>query len=203
MRTIIVCFLFILISAPLTGQVIQEAPADKAVVYFVRTVEGFGMFASTYVLCENDPIGMLTYRTFIRYECEPGKQVFWVVRGNLSEITFTYYKQFIEAELLAGKIYLIEVRVQFEGISMEPVDPIADFDRMDRIKSVLNSKSSLKANKILKKKDYYKKRIHESFAKQGMEKYPKFVEKGKVQQLYPDWFIEPEDLIIKNSDLDI
>jgi len=49
----------------------------------------------------------------------------------------------------------------------------------------------------MKKKDYHKKKIHKSWTKHGMEKYPKFVEKGKVKQLYSDWFVEPEDLLIK------
>ena len=82
---------------------------------------------------------------------------------------------------------------------MEPVNPVTDFDRLDRIRSVLNSKSSLKANKMMKKKDYYKKRIHKSWTKYGMDKYPKFVEKGKVKQLHSDWFVEPDDLLIKSQ----
>jgi len=199
MRTIIAYLIFVLVSTPSISQVIHEAPADKAVVYFVRTVKGAGMLAYPGVFCENGPIGILSYRNFIRYECEPGNQLFWILRGNISQITFTNYKQFIDTELLAGKIYLIEVRVQFEGIRMEPVDPVADYDRLDRIRSVLNSKSSLKANKMMKKKDYHKKKIHKSWTKHGMEKYPKFVEKGKVKQLYSDWFVEPEDLLIKSS----
>ena len=181
------------------NNVIHEAPEDKAVVYFVRTVKGTGIFSYPGVFSENGPIGVLSYRNFIRYECEPGNQLFWILRGNISKITFTNYKQFIDVELLAGKIYLIEVRVQFEGISMEPVDPVADLERLDRIKSVLNSKSSIKANKMMKKKDYHKKKIHKSWTKQGMEKYPKFVEKGKVKQLYSHWFVEPENLLIKSN----
>lgn len=202
MRTVIAYLMFILVSSPSISQVIQEAPADKAVVYFVRTVKGYGLLAQPGVFCASEPIGIISYRNFIRYECEPGNQLFWILKGGISEITFTNYKQFIETELLAGKIYLIEVRVQFEGISMEPVDPVVDLDRLERIKSVLNSKSSQKANKMSKKKDYYKKRIHKSWIKHGMDKYPKFVEKGKVKQLFPDWFVEPEDLLMK-SDLDI
>ena len=193
---IIIAYLIFVVSTPSISQVVQEAPADKAVVYFVRTVKGAGVLAYPGVFCENGPIGILSYRNFIRYECEPGNQLFWILKGNISLITFTNYKQFIDTELLAGKIYLIEVRVQFEGISIEPVNPFAD-DGLERIKSVLNSKSSLKANKMMKKKDYHKKKIHKSWTKHGMEKYPKFVEKGKVKQLYSDWFVEPEDLLIK------
>jgi len=195
---LILIFIFSLIVSTSLSQVIHEAPEDKAVVYFVRTVKSTGLLSYPGVFCENGPIGILSYRNFIRYECEPGNQLFWILRGNISLITFTNYKQFIDTELLAGKIYLIEVRVQFEGISMEPVDPVTDLDRLDRIRSVLNSKSSLKANKMMKKKDYHKKKIHKSWTKHGMEKYPKFVEKGKVKQLYSDWFVEPEDLLIES-----
>lgn len=196
---LILVFIFSLIVSTSLSQIIHEAPVDKAVVYFVRTVKGPGFLVYPGVFCENGPIGILSYRNFIRYECEPGNQLFWILKGNISQITFTNYKQFIDTELLAGKIYLIEVRVQFEGISMEPVDPLVDFDRLDRIRSVLNSKSSIKANKMMKKKDYHKKKIHKSWTKHGMEKYSKFVEKGKVKQLYSDWFVEPEDLLIKSS----
>jgi len=201
MRTIIAYFLFVLVSTPLISQVINDAPTDKAVVYFIRTVKGTGLLVYPGVFCENGPIGILSYRNFIRYECEPGNQLFWILRGGISQITLTNYKQFVDTELLAGKIYLIEVRVQFEGISMEPVNPVTDLERLDRIRSVLNSKSSLKANKMMKKKDYHKKKIHKSWTKYGMDKYPKFVEKGKVKQLYSDWFVEPEELLIKSSNL--
>lgn len=198
-RTIIAYLTFVLVSTPLLGQVVSDAPEDKAVVYFVRTVKGTGILAYPGVFCENGPIGILSYRNFIRYECEPGDQLFWILRGNISPITFTNYKQFIDTKLLAGKIYLIEVRVLIEGIRMEPVNPVTDLDRLDRIKSVLNSKSSIKANKMMKKKDYHKKKIHKSWTKLGMEKYPEFVEKGKVDQLYSHWFVEPEDLLINKS----
>ena len=199
MRFIYLLSVFVLLSTPSLSQVIHEAPEDKAVVYFVRTVKGTGLFAYPGVFCENGPIGILSYRNFIRYECEPGNQLFWILRGNISQITFTNYKQFIHAELLAGEIYLIEVRVKLEGIGMEPVDPVVDLDRLDRIISVFNSKSSIKANKMMKKKDYHKKKIHKSWTKQGMKKYPKFVEKGKIKQLYSHWLVEPEDLLIKSS----
>ena len=196
MRSIIAFLIFVLVSIPSISQDIPEAPADKAVVYFVRTVKGTGLLVYPNVFCENGPIGILSYRNFIRYECEPGNQLFFILRGGISQITFTNYKQFVDAELLAGKIYLIEVRVQIEGIHMEPVNPITDLDRLDRIISVLNSKSSIKANQMMKKKDYHKKRIHKSWTKHGMKKYPEFVEKGKVKKLHPNWFIEPEDLLI-------
>ena len=194
MKTIITFLMFVLVITPSISQEIHEAPVDKAVVYFVRTVKGYGYLVYPQVFCENDPIGFLTYRNFIRYDCEPGNQLFFILKGGISQITFTNYKQFVNAELLAGKIYLIEVRVQIEGIRMEPVDPINDLDRLDRIISVLNSKSSLKANKMMKKKDYGKKRIHKSSTKHGMKKYPDFVEKGKVKQLHSSWFVEPEEL---------
>ena len=74
------------------SQTIEPAPVDKAVVYFVRTVKGgFGSLANTFVFDSQNTIGMLSYRNFIRYECEPGEHLFWAIRSNISTITFTYF----------------------------------------------------------------------------------------------------------------
>ncbi|NNE02825.1 MAG: hypothetical protein HKO81_09645 [Flavobacteriaceae bacterium] len=192
--TIALLMLLFLISTPSLGQVIYEAPEDKAVVYFVRTVKGgSGILHGHEVFCENGPIGILTWKNFIRYECDPGSQLFGIARRKPT------YQQFVDAELSAGKIYLIEVRHQFQGIRMEPVNPNSDLDRLDRIRSIVNSKGSIKAHKMGVKKDYYKKRIPESTIKNGLKWYPAYVEKGDVKQLQPDWFIEPEDLVVERS----
>lgn len=179
----------------------MTVPEDKAVVYFVRTVKGgLGMLANTFVFDTREPIGMLTYQNFIRFECEPGAHKFWIIRSGISEITFTFYKQFVDADLLPGKIYLIEVRMQMEGIAMEPVDPLNNEKALYRVKKVLNKKASIKANKILVKRKYGVNKIHKSWAEKGMNKYEDFKDKGKVEYLDPKWFLEPEDLVLDEDD---
>ena len=195
MKKLLVIFVSLCMHLPLTGQTFEPAPADKAVVYFVRTVKGgFGSLANTFMFDSEEAIGMLSYRNFIRYECEPGEHLFWAIRSNISVITFTYYKSYITANLDPGKIYLIEVRLQMEGIDMDPVNPLTDDVRLSRIKTVLNNKSSIKANAYMKKRDFGVHKIHKSFAENGMKRYEDYQEKDKILSLYPEWFIEPEDL---------
>lgn len=197
-------FIFILVLLCFTvstpGQEIEPAPEDKAVVYFVRTVKGgFGSLAAPIVFDEEEVIGMLTYRNFIRYECDPGKHMLWSLR-SLSTTTFTHYKQFIDADLLAGKIYLVEIRMQMEGIHMDPIDPVNNSKELLRVIEVLNNKSSIKAHKLMAKKNYRADKIHKSWSRKGMNKYEKFDEKGKVKLLHPEWFLEVEDLIYTKKD---
>lgn len=185
--------LFTYLSVP--SQTFEPAPDDKAVVYFVRTVKGgFGSFANTFIFDTKETIGMLSYRNFIRYECDPGEHLFWAIRSNISVVTFTYYKSFVKATLDPGKIYLMEVRIQMEGIDMDPVDPLIDITRLHRIKVVLNNKSSIKANQFMKKRNFGIHKIDKSFAENGMKRYAKFEEKDKVLTLYPHWNITAEDL---------
>lgn len=195
MKKMLLIFLSLLIYLPLTSQTFEPAPPDKAVVYFVRTVKGgFGSLANTFMFDSEEAIGMLSYRNFIRYECDPGEHLFWAIRSNISTITFTYYKSYITANLDPGRIYLMEVRLQMEGIDMEPVHPAKDVERVHRIKTVLNNKSSVKANAYMKKKNFGVHKIDKSFSENGMKRYKDYEEKDKILSLYPEWFIEPEDL---------
>jgi hypothetical protein len=193
MKTIITNLLMIaplmalvLLSTPLLSQVIQEAPEDKAVVYFVRTGSFANSAVSADVYCENGPIGRLLWKHFLIYECEPGSQLFGVLLGA--------YKQFVDAELLAGRIYLIEIRSLFAGVRMEPVNPIEDIDRLDRIRTLVNNKQSIKAYTKFAKKNFHKNKITKSQIEYGMKWYPAYVEMGDVKQLQSDWFVEPEEL---------
>lgn len=197
MKKLPIILLSLFICLPLSSQSFEPAPDDKSVVYFVRTVKGgFGSLANMFVFDSEEAIGMLSYRNFIRYECEPGEHLFWAMRSNISTLTFTYYKSYTKANLDPGKIYLMEVRIQMEGIDMEPVNPVNDDERVSRIKSVLNNKSSIKANEYLKKRNFAVHKIDKSFSENGMKRYTKYEEKDKILNLYPDWNIEPEDLIM-------
>ncbi len=182
------------------SQTFDPAPQDKAIVYFVRTVKGgFGSLANTFMFDSEEAIGMLSYRNFIRFECEPGEHLFWAIRSNISTITFTYYKSYITANLDPGKTYLVEVRLQMEGIDMEPVNPAIDDIRVSRIKTVLNNKSSVKANAYMKKRNFGVHKIDKSFAENGMKRYKNYKEKDKILILYPEWYIEPENLKLEKK----
>ena len=184
MKKLLIALLYLFICLPVLSQTFEPAPADKAVVYFVRTLKGgFGSLANTFIFDSEEAMGILSYRNFIRYECEPGEHLFWAIRSNISTITFTYYKSYVKANLDPGKIYLMEVRLQMEGIDMEPVDPAVDDTRLHRIKTVVNNKSSIKANAYMKKRNFGVHKIDKSFARNGMKRYARFEEKDKVLNL--------------------
>jgi hypothetical protein len=112
-----------------------SAPEDKAVVYFVRTsIAGFAInfsyFDSTKL------IGVFNGPKYIRYECQPGQHLFWARSEN---------RDFVEAELEAGKIYFIEAIAKMGAIKasveLQPVNP-NDISKMEKIIKFLNKNSS-------------------------------------------------------------
>ncbi len=127
---------FFLIALSVIGQNIEPAPSDKAVVYFTRTSSlglaiNFSYFDSTKL------IGVFNGPKYIRYECEPGRHLFWAKSEN---------RDFIEAEVEAGKIYFIEAFVNMgaikAGVDLQPVDP-NDARMMKKIFKLMNRKPSV------------------------------------------------------------
>ncbi len=79
-----------------------QAPADgKAVVYFTR-VTVYGKPTSFEFFHQDQYIGVFKGSQYMRYECDPGTQLFWASSEN---------KEFITAELEAGKTYIVMVDV--------------------------------------------------------------------------------------------
>src|SRR5262245_4332351 len=117
MKTLFMLLVCVLVSATTFAQGITPAPDDKAVVYFVRTSSlgfaiNFSYFDSTKL------IGRFNGPKYIRYECAPGAHLFWGRSEN---------RDFVEAEVEAGKIYFIEAIPKMgamkAAIQLEPVDP--------------------------------------------------------------------------------
>jgi len=115
------------------AQEIPPAPADKAVVYFARTTS-FGALINFSYFDSTTFIGKRSGPNYIRYECAPGKHLFWARSEN---------KDFIEADLEAGKIYLIQVDVAMGGIKAQvgltPIDK-KDPDRLKKVLKLLSKK---------------------------------------------------------------
>lgn len=166
------------------GQDIQPAPSDKAVIYFARVSSlgfaiNFTYFDSTVI------IGRFNGTSYIRYECEPGSHLFWARSEN---------KDFVEAEVEAGKIYLIEAAPQMGGIkagvSLIPVGP-ADEKRVKKILKLIRKKEPESfTNEELEKESNKFKDIIEK----GLEKYNK--ERGnakKILRLEKTMHINPND----------
>jgi hypothetical protein len=126
---------FFLIALSVFGQNINPAPADKAVVYFTRTSSlglaiNFSYFDSTQL------IGVFNGPKYIRYECEPGRHIFWARSEN---------KDFVEANIEAGKIYFIEAVPLMgaikAGVDLQPVYP-DDAKMMKKILKLMEKRSS-------------------------------------------------------------
>jgi hypothetical protein len=85
----------------LYSQEFQPPSPGKAVLYFVRATS-YG-FAVTFQYFDNNKfIGEFKGENYLRYECEPGKHLFWSVSEN---------KEFMEADLAEGGTYIVKVDV--------------------------------------------------------------------------------------------
>lgn len=167
-------FLFLVLCNSLLfyGQNIPPAPADKAVVYFIRpNALGFGSAINFSFLDSTRLIGKLNGTNYIRYECEPGKHLFWARSEN---------RDFVESEVEAGKIYFMEAFVQMgaikAGVKLNPVDPM-DKKRMEKIKKLLNKKPaiSFSEEELEKQTENFQEVIG-----RGLEKYKEEKENGKI-----------------------
>ncbi len=175
-------FLIVLLLASFSSLFCQEippAPANKAVVYFVRSSStgfaiNFSYFDSTKF------IGIFAGKGYFRYECEPGTHLFWARSEN---------KDFVEARVEAGKIYFLEAIVQMgwvkAQVALEPVDP-KNPKKMKGILKVLAKKSPETFTE-----DELKSRAEEftDVVARGMAKHKEDLEKkNEIKQLEPTMY---------------
>lgn len=169
-KQILLIIPFFLIALSVIGQNIEPAPSDKAVVYFTRTSSlgfaiNFSYFDSTKL------IAIFNGPKYIRYECEPGRHLFWAKSEN---------RDFIEAELEAGKIYFIEAVANMGAIKasvdLQPIDP-HDTIFMRRIFRLIDKKpsESFSAEELQSETARLQYAINS-----GIEKYRKDKNKGKI-----------------------
>lgn len=124
----------------------------------------FSYFDSTQL------IGKFNGPAYIRYTCEPGTHLFWARSEN---------KDFVEADLEAGKIYFIEAVVNMGGlkaaVKLEPVDP-KDEKTMQKVLKLLGKKTSesFTAEELKAEEEKMKDIIAKGLAKYNEEK-----QKGK------------------------
>lgn len=124
----------------------------KSVVYFVR-LSAFGGADAFEYFHQDRYIGAFKGSNYLRYECEPGEQLFWASSEN---------KEFLTSDLQAGGSYIVIVdiimgfwkaHVGFTPISMN------DTEKFERAKKlILDKKPSItppekieKTNKKLEK----------------------------------------------------
>lgn len=179
------------------GQDIDTTEKDMAVVYFIEMTEKpLVVFSGVHIYDGHEPIGMVPLKYYLRYECSPGEHLFYSVRPENS--------YFVEANLLAGKIYIVEV-LELPGVLLnqariKPVNPTQKLFEIEDYRKVVNRKRSKsfyrnveKLNKIFLKRA--EKNKQDKFQRQH-NKYDKKKVKEKVKVLYPHWHIESENLLL-------
>ena len=138
MKTKTFCTLLI---AVLTGfsslfaQGFQPPAEGKAAVYIVR-VSAYGGTTSFEYFLQDKYIGIFKGVNYLRYECDPGANLFWASSEN---------KEFITTDLKAGGTYVILVDIIMGAwkarVGLKPVTASAeDKEILDRVKKVVNSR---------------------------------------------------------------
>jgi len=100
---------FLIVSLAIVGcyscfsQGFQEPGDGKAVVYFVRTSSA-GALNPFHFFNQDKYIGSVRKLNYMRYECDPGEQLFWT--KNKTKQAF-----FLTADLREGGTYLVNVTV--------------------------------------------------------------------------------------------
>ena len=159
-RYILIIPIFIFISSCVTQQVkrnelldypvqpggtIKRPPSDKANVIFIRPNINLNLY-STAIYDNNEFVSLLTTFTHTQYLTKPGKRQFMVS-------IFSGYPDFLDAEIEAGKTYVVKIDwVQKglvgiwpdSGIKLLPVKP--DSDDWKQIKTWMNKSHEIITN---------------------------------------------------------
>lgn len=118
---------------PSTNPYSKGAPADKAVVYFMRP-SGMGFAINFQIWDGTKFIGLSQAKSYFAYECDPGKHLF---------MGFAENKVAVQADLAAGKEYYIGTNV-----------------RMGAWKARMGFTPVTKGSELWGKVDLYKQQLH-------------------------------------------
>lgn len=149
----------------------------KAVIYFLRT-QYLGALMNFRLFDKGQFIAKYKGRNYVRYECDPGKSIFWIKAENVD---------FIETELEAGKIYLVETNAVMgafsAGVKFKLVD-YSDEKQVNRINKLLSDKEA----KTFTKEELEKEQTESKLVIQrGMSTVVKKRNKGKkIKRITPD-----------------
>ena len=137
-KCIIVLLTLMVVSKCMYSQGFQPPAPGKSVVYFVRTAGYWKM--TLYFFNQNQFIGDFKHKDYIRYECQPGKQLFWAKSENA---------EFLEADLKEGGTYIIHVDIIFgtgfakSNVGFTPIN-FNEKERFNPCKEQILSKSPVK-----------------------------------------------------------
>jgi len=154
---------------------LKKPSEGKSLVYFIRgNAVGNGF---NFRLYDKDIfLGPLPSRAYFIYECDPGKHLFWGASEN---------RDFIEANLKANKVYVIDVRAKIgvfiAAVSLEPYSP-KNKRHLKRLKKAL--KKHISANVFsIKRTDEKQENITKA-----LDAYNSIKDKSnsKIKYLLPD-----------------
>jgi hypothetical protein len=173
----VVLILVLLFSYSTYSQELRKPSEGKSLVYFVRT-SGMG-FAINFKYFDGEKyLGKFNYGKYMVYECEPGKHVFWASAEN---------KSLIEAELEAGKVYIIDAEVMmgvfYAEVNLAPYDNIPEnyknIKKYERKKDlILKSISDNKEYTISEEERIKEQEELKTLIQDGLKKYDKQKTKG-------------------------
>lgn len=169
----------------LNAQNIESALEDKSTVYFTRAKPSGFLINFTYFDGEKS-IGKFNGLKYMKYECKPGKHLFWARSEN---------KSFVEANLKAGETYIIDVIPRMgalkPSVKLVPVDK-KDY-KMKKIQMLVSNQKPqiFNESQLAELQDKMSDVIV-----RGLEKYKQLKEKGKrILQLKPEMTVTEKDLI--------
>ena len=147
----------------------KPAPG-KALIYFVRTqVMGAAVKAKLYA--GEEFAGILASKTFVPYECDPGKHVFAAVAENAG---------LLDAEVAADRIYVVQVAIHMGAMKARVHFEVAR-QGSEALEEFLKARADLAG--ITTTSDGLAWAKEE--AGDDLEKMKKYREKGEVETLKP------------------
>lgn len=167
------------------AQVTHEVPEGKSIVYIMRP-SALGLVINFSFYDGDQIIGKFNGRKYLRYECEPGRHIFWARSENRS---------FVEAELLEGKIYILEALplpgATRAGVFLSAVDK--EEEKLKRFQKLIHKKDT----EVFSRQDLEVLSAEkEQVTVRGMRRLETLEEKGvELEELSPDMYVEPEDLV--------
>lgn len=164
MKKLLLLFLFATFFS--FGQEIETPKEGKVLVYFTR-YDAVGFLINFKYFDGEKYLGKFNHGKYLVYECEPGKHIFWSKSENFD---------FVEADLEAGRTYIIDSRPQM-GAFKAAVNLVVfnkELDNYDRYKKRI-FKSLEKGQRYLPTDEEIKSEEVEikDLIKKGMEKYNK------------------------------
>ena len=157
-----VAAVILVISSKVYSQNTFQSPSEgKTVIYFMRTTS-LGAVMNFRFFDGEKYLGKFKDKNYLRYECNPGKHLFWVKAENID---------YLESDLLADKIYVVESNAVMGAFSSGVKFNILDFNdqkKMKRVFKLLNKKNPL----VFDEEDLLEEQNEmQDIIKSGLEKY--------------------------------